>query len=504
MVHIKIDLVQLVVHTVQKNNKPLNPQQGRTRFPALFSANVFFITSSLLPTVTWAQIPPSTPVVDVQQRQWQQQIQDVVIPTTPTTQAPESGNLHFSSQELLAQPAVLEQLLDHAIEQENIELIQTLLPLYQQLAQKDPILQRYAQAILAESTGDFKQAIALYRHMIADKPELTPMRVRLAWLLLRDKQTVAGQAQFEKILSDATLPDTIRQQIQHAQTALKQQQNWSLQTRIRYLDDKNINQAPKQSQYGHWQLPTAKAGQGVGYDLMLSKTQPLFQHWALRYQLSVDGKSYWNQHDFDDISTQLQLGLSHRQAQREWSLAPLYQYRWFAQQPYSQSVGVRGQASQIFSEHLQGFLSLQYQQNRHHDRQYLDGKSAYANLTGLYFASPQRTWFWGVDGQQHHHRDVSEDYRRWATWFAWEQEWHNGISSNLSLGTAWRHYNTLDLFQIQRQDREYFAQVSAWHRAIAWRGLTPRWVWAWQRVDSNHFMYGYQKHNVFMEVSKRF
>lgn len=460
---------------------------------------------SLSPCWLFAQnIPPQATGFDLQKQQWQHQTEQFSKPNSPMPTATNTGDLHFSSSELLAQPAVLEQLLDQAIEQENIELIQILLPLYQQLTQKDPILPRYAQAILAESTGDFKQAIALYRHMIADKPELTPMRVRLAWLLLKDKQTIAGQAQFDKILSDETLPDTIRQQIQHAQTALKQQQNWSLQTRLRYLDDKNINQAPKHSQFGDWQLPTAKAGQGVGYDFLLSKNQPLLQHWALRYQLSVDGKSYWNQHDFDDISTQLQLGLSHRQAHQEWTLAPLYQYRWFAQQPYSQSVGVRGQASQIFSEHLQGFLSLQYQQNRHHDRQYLDGKSAYANLTGLYFASPQRTWFWGVDGQQHHHRDVSEDYRRWATWFAWEQEWHNGISSNLSLGTAWRHYNTLDLFQIQRQDREYFAQVSAWHRAIAWRGLTPRWVWAWQRVDSNHFMYGYQKHNVFMEVSKRF
>lgn len=492
-----------MVHTVQRNNKPLKQQQGRVQFPALFSANLLFI-SSLLPVMASAQMPPSTPVVDVQQRQWQQQIEDVVIPTTQTTQTTKSNDLNFSSHELLAQPDVLESLLDHAIEQENIELIQILLPLYQQLAQKDLILQRYAQAILAESKGELKQAITLYRHIIADKPELTPMRVRLAWLLLRDKQTIAGQAQFDKILSDATLPDAIRQQIQHAQTTLKQQQNWTLQTRLRYLDDKNINQAPKQSQYGDWQLPTAKAGQGVGYDLMLSKNQPLFNHWALRYQLSVDGKSYWNQHDFDDISTQLQFGLSHRQAQQEWTLAPLYQYRWFSQQPYSQNFGVRGQINRIFSERLHAFASLQYQHNQHHERQFLDGKSAYANLTGVYFTSPQRTWFWGVDMQRHRHRDHSEDYQRWATWLAWEQEWQNGISSNLSFGTAWRHYHSLDLFQIQRKDREYFAQARLWHRAIAWQGLTPSMVLTWQNVKSNHFMHGYQKHNVFMEVSKRF
>lgn len=409
---------------------------------------------------------------------------------------------HLSTQQLLGNPKLLEQLLDNALETQNINAVHVLLPIYQQSSQQDEILLLYAQATLASSEQNHKKAIDLYRKIIAKRPELAPMRLNLAFLLLTDKQFDAAKHQLDKISHENDLPNDIKKQIEQAHQWIARQQQWAVQARLRYLHDKNINQAPKTKKEG-WTLPQPQSAQGMAYYLSLNKSQSLTDNWAIRYQGAIDGKSY-NKHNYDDLNTQVELGISHRHANQEWLITPIYGRRWFATKPYSQSIGLRSQYNQRLSPHWQVFTSAEYIQKKHRQRHYLDGASVGLSSSVIYTPSASQSWVFGINAQKVDAKDTSERYDYTGAWVGWEQEWQQGLSVATYAGIAKRGYQYPDVFQIQRQDKEYFSQVSIWHRALHWQGLTPKLVWSWQRSDSNHFMYGYDKHHVFMEVSKTF
>ncbi|MFB2538905.1 MULTISPECIES: surface lipoprotein assembly modifier [unclassified Acinetobacter] len=134
----------------------------------------------------------------------------------------------------------------------------------------------------------------------------------------------------------------------------------------------------------------------------------------------------------------------------------------------------------------------------------MDGRSQQFGSSLRYLASPQQALQIGIDASMEDAKDPSERYKRYGTWLTWEQEWQKGISSVASLGYADKHYQGLDIFQIQRHDQEYFAHLALWHRALHWQGLTPRLNLLWQNNRSNHFAYNYQNKEAYIELSRSF
>lgn len=42
------------------------------------------------------------------------------------------------------------------------------------------------------------------------------------------------------------------------------------------------------------------------------------------------------------------------------------------------------------------------------------------------------------------------------------------------------------IFRITQRNKEYGVQVSLWHRALHFKGITPRLTWQYNKVKSNH------------------
>ncbi len=422
----------------------------------------------------------------------------------------EQTTLHLTSAQLLQDPALLGRALDSSIANQNIAGVRLLLPLYRQLppAQQDAVLALYAEALLARADGNYAAAVAAYRNIIAQQPQLTPVRVQLAVTLAQDQQLVAAQDQFDKIRAAEDVPPAVLAQVDEYTAWLEQQQSWSFDAALRYLHENNVNNAPAQREMvgerGRWILPAPQSARGVGYQLGAQKNQPLGGHWFWRFSGNVDGKFYWDNHAYDDLNVRLSSGPVYRRARGELALLPYYERRWFGTEPYSNTTGVRVQASHVFNPNWQGFAAIQYGRKTHEQRPFLDGNSRQASITALYRSSPQQYWFGGVDLGRETAQDHTDAYRRTGVRIGWEREWPQGISTSMQGMAAKRVYDGVDIFQIKREDKEYAANVSVWHRGWHWHGLTPRLTWSWLRVDSNHFLYGYQKNQVFIEVSKRF
>ena len=84
------------------------------------------------------------------------------------------------------------------------------------------------------------------------------------------------------------------------------------------------------------------------------------------------------------------------------------------------------------------------------------------------------------------------------------QEWPFGISSRLSVAYARRTYKDVDLLGIRQKNNEYQTNVILWHRNVYFWGITPKITWSYQKNDSNHPFYRYDKNRIYLEMSKTF
>ncbi|SUO94006.1 TPR repeat-containing protein NMB0313 precursor [Suttonella ornithocola] len=418
--------------------------------------------------------------------------------------ASKGKTINLTSEELLQQPKLLERVLDSSISLGNVEAVEKFLPLYEQLPKKNPILVAYARAMLARVHGNIKESIDYLRQIIADNPELTPVRLQLATALAQDRQIIAAQDQFEKVKSAPNLPPEIAQQVDAYQDYLKRADSWDISGNIRYLSENNVNNAPKNRTYGRWTLPAAESAHGIGYQLGVGKTYGFADNWAWKNDVSIYGKTYWDNHVYDDLIVRLSSGPLYRDALKEIAVAPYFEYRRYGGESYSRGYGISTDISAVLNPQWQNFSALQVGLKRYNHRPHLNGNSLFFSNTVLYRHNPKQSFYGGLDLSWETAKDKSDAYKRIGVRIGWEQEWAKGISSNLQLGAAYRHYDGKDFLQIQRADREYSANISLWNRAWHYHGLTPRLTWQLTENRSNHPMYRYGKNQVFLQVSKKF
>ncbi|MDO5686217.1 MAG: porin family protein [Neisseria sp.] len=411
----------------------------------------------------------------------------------------------MSKEELLANPQLLQLALDSALSLDHVENVRFLLPLYRQLPERDPVLLLYAEAVVARADGDLDGAIARYRQIIAERPELTPMRLLLAVALFENHEDTAAADQFEKIRAEKDLPPEVTNVANQYLSALQARQSWSFNAGLQYLQDSNINNAPRERYYGHWKMPEPEAAHGIGYRASLEKTFPLRNGWNTQLGLELDGKSYWDNHRYDEITARAYGGVGYRNLRSQVALLPFFEKKWYGGDSYANMPGFRLQASHWLHPRWQVLGALEYGRKYQQQYKYLDGNSYLGSATAVYLASPRQYWIAGLDLGRETAQDADSTYNRAGVRGGWGQEWGKGVSTLLVAGAAKRRYEDKAWARDEmRRDTEYFATASVWLRDLHWYGLTPRLNVAWQRYSSNHFMYNYQKTKVFIEVSKKF
>ena len=67
----------------------------------------------------------------------------------------------------------LEKLINYGVVKQQWALLKQVLPLYQQQANYDVTLYRYAKGAMLRAEQEYAEAIALYQQILVDKPELS-------------------------------------------------------------------------------------------------------------------------------------------------------------------------------------------------------------------------------------------------------------------------------------------------------------------------------------------
>lgn len=433
------------------------------------------------------------------------QLRDRVTFQATMPSPPQKGTtLRLTSAELAQRPELLHRLLESLVQDNNGEGIAKFLPLYQKLPNADTSLIAYAQALLSRAQGDYPTAITLLRKLIADNPDAIGIRLQLAITLAQNQEITAAKDQFNKIRADKSLSTEDIAKIETLEARLAQQKQWDFTLNFRYLSENNVNNAPKDRQYGNWTFPTPEKAHGIGYNAGGSYTRPIADHWSWQSNLNLYGKTYWDNHAYDDLLTHVDTGIAWRDARKEIRLAPYMEYRRYGGKTYSRGYGISSHFNLLLSPHWQNFSTLQLGRTIYPNRDFLTGNNQYLSTTFLYRVNPQQNFYGGLSFNHSNARDASDRYHRIGARLGWGQEWAKGISTNAEVSIARRQYHGADLFNIKRQDTEYNFDFSIWNRSWHFYGLTPRLTWQVNENKSNHPLYRYGSQQIFLQVSKTF
>ncbi|ULJ65679.1 surface lipoprotein assembly modifier [Wielerella bovis] len=412
------------------------------------------------------------------------------------------------SQDLLNEPELLQHALDSAVLTRDMNAVRLLLPLYLQLTEKDEILAQYAQARLAQSDGQLNKAIGLYENILENQNHIAPVRFDLMQTLLQDARYLDAEEQVEILNQDSNLPQEIHQVLQQHKKFFQEQKKWKFSGSLNYLSENNINNAPNQTVVetttGAWNFPPPEKARGISYDFTADKKIPLKQNWSLLMGSQVYGKHYQNKSKYNDLNIGVHLGISHRNAKREWRILPIYEKRWFGGKAYSQQYGMRVRHNRPLSQKWYSFTNVRAAYNKHNQRNFLDGSSFLISQTFQYQVNPSNILLFGADFLRENARDKSSANSRRATRLGWINYW-KGLETSVNVTASTRRYDAPDWFlNERRKDRQLSSYVTFAHNKIQWNGLMPKLAWVASRQQSNHLLYRYNKQQFFVELGKAF
>lgn len=420
---------------------------------------------------------------------------------------------------LKANPAEFETLLGNLLKQGNAEVLEELLPVYQQVPNYDPSVVDWGNAIIAAKKGDLDKSVAMYRKINAQLPNVKILRFQLAMALFYNRQFEAAQSEFERLRSDATEDSDIKV-INSYLDAIVSQDRWNFNASISYINDSNITNSPKQGTSigrpdGSQITYTSPRESGKGLDFSVNGDKKWLNDNKIFTALHLNsyGKYYWDNKDFNDVTIGIGAGVGYQNAATEVEVVPFYNKRFYAQgkygdgdlHTYTDTTGVRLNLGQWISPKLRYQGLLQYSNTDYIDRyDYNDGDDWLLSNTAVYLPNGQQFWTFGVDYITKTAEDDSAAFERPGVRVGWGQTWPKGYTTRLNLGYAERNYQGKDFFGIERENKEYTAGITAWNRAFSILGLTPKLSWNYSEIKSNSPFEEYSKNDVSVELTKAF
>ncbi|MDO4697038.1 MAG: porin family protein [Neisseria sp.] len=436
---------------------------------------------------------------------------ETAVPVPPENRVSDTAVTDIDEAGLLAQPQLLNRLLDQSVMDNDIEGMRLLLPVYLKLPDtvRDHILLRLAESKLAMYEGRFAEAAPLLRGLIAEKPESDVIRFHLTLALFYDNQDRAAQDQIDKLLAQTALPEREKNLLAAFQEELQKRHRWRFDGGLNYTYEPNINNAPAVKQEGRLKSEAeAENVSGIAYRFGAEKDWPLAGNWLAKFSADLYGKYYPSAKHYNDLAVQAAAGIGYRNANRAFSLMPYAQHRRFGEdaEPYSDSFGTKFDADIRLNPKWRIINHVAAEKIRYANRPRFNGNILRFGQTAVYQTDPRQAWFGGYEFERENLRDRDNSNRRQAVSLGWIQEWPKGFSSRVSATWGRRTYRAPMPWPIleTRRDRTLGLNLSLWHRNIHFWGVTPRLTMRHTRNRSNVFLYDYRKNNLFVEMTKTF
>lgn len=188
-------------------------------------------------------------------------------------------------------------------------------------------------------------------------------------------------------------------------------------------------------------------------------------------------------------------------------MTPFHERRFYGNDPYTYTNGARLHYNHWWQPKLQTLSAFEAGRLKNGRREHSNNTSQLLSNSIVYYRNARQYWVAGIDLYRERNRDdKSDSFNRYALRTTWGQEWPEGLSTVLRLSAAQRRYQAPGFFSNERnrRDKEASASLSVWHRALHFKGITPRLTIVHNKTWSNDKFYEYGKSRMFVELSKTF
>ncbi|MGP5406153.1 surface lipoprotein assembly modifier [Psychrobacter celer] len=408
---------------------------------------------------------------------------------------------------LKANPAAFSKFLNDALAAQDMVTVKEVLPHYKALKTNDPMLIKFADALIYRSEAKNKQAIAIYREMLAADPDFHPVRLNMALAMQADKQYAAAKEQFLKLQS-VDLPAPVMATVQRALASIDNIEEWRFNASASYIRDDNVNDAPTNNiptKFGNSAKPITANGLQVSASANKRYNLPDNFYATLGSHASLKG--YWDESQYNDYLLTASTGVGYDDAKNDISFTPFVTKRFYSEEPYSWRKGVTVSGSRWVKPKLKlsatTIFSNETFDDENNKKRETDGR--FLGLNAFYIKDAKE-YFYGGLGNYRNDAPKSNvlSYDRNSVNVGWGREWKQGISTLATAGYAVKEYDDITgdyapgsfyytvygaEYGTDREDKTTSLGLQVWKRDFTLLGLTPRLVFDYETTSSNFGYY---------------
>lgn len=475
-----------------------------------------------LPAMADDPVPEIGPDLDqateLLKRESQTAVSDLTAPSTTVTDTEAQRAIRsrqqlaaataYNLEALKANPAAFSKYLNDALAAQDMVTVKELLPHYKALESNDPMLIKFADALIYRSEAKNKQAIEIYRDMLAADPDFHPVRLNMAIAMQADKQYAAAKEQFLKLQS-VELPAPVMARVQNSLSQINSSEKWQFNASASYVRDDNINDVPSRKMTNGDLGSTGDpiSANGIQVSGSANKRFNLPENFYATVGGNASLKGYWDETDYNDYLLTASAGIGYDDAKNDVSLTPFVTKRYYDEEAYSLRKGVTVSGSRWVKPKLKltatGILSNETIDDDVENRRETDGQ--FLGLNAFYIKDAKEYFYGGLGTYRN---DVPKtsiiSYDRNSINAGWGREWKQGISTLASIGYATKDYDkpSSDIADFyykayrgntgsgsSRKDKTTSLGLQVWKRDFTVLGLTPRLVFDYDTTSSNFAYY---------------
>lgn len=408
----------------------------------------------------------------------------------------------------------LEKLINYGVVKQQWELLKKILPLYQQQADYDATLYRYAMGAMLRAEQEYREAISLYQQIMAEKPELAYPRFDLGVMLFENKQYRQAKAELERAMPD--LSPEMQQLAARYLQAMEARQSWQPDVELQYTQTDNVNNASSQQdiilgglRFKKDEDSLPQKAHGFRYGVGLSRELNVGGNHFATFSSRFSGVHYWDNQEYSEKSLYAALGYRYRSALQAVGFTPFFEQNWLGSPRYSKNYGAMIDFSRDLTARWTLSGSLSHTQKRYEQEGVAHRYNGYINGMALslsYQAKPNWLLFGGIEGSVDRTKDKSETSNRRGVNVGSVWEWKNFVS-RVSLRYVKRDFQAENFYfpMKKRQDKEYSVNATLWHNQLQWQGFVPKLNYRYRKIDSNiPEFYSRKSSEWFMSVEKSF
>ena len=250
----------------------------------------------------------------------------------------------------------------------------------------------YLLAQIEQKSGNYDEAIKIYRKILDDQPDLVKIRYELALCYMAKKQWYRADYHLRLAMAGKDLPDNVKQMMNYYRYVIRQNKRWNVWFNFGAAPDNNINQASGDTICGYYYngmfygCSKNKQEKVIGYNALLGGNYEfvLSDHWRWKTDANIYSNIY-NKHDYDDLYLSASTGPRYIWSRGDVWLSSAGARRWYGSEKYNYSYGMKLDTNYDFTRKLSGGLTLRYMENKYDEYDFLNGQT-YSSNARIYYS----------------------------------------------------------------------------------------------------------------------